>query len=330
MDTTTTYLGLKLENPIMVGAGPLTRNPAAVRRCADAGAGAVGLPSLFEERIARETATLSESFFSQEAMHTEVFGYLESHVEMQYGARDYLEMLRKSKQSVEIPVIASLNCVTSKYWQEFAREIEAAGADALELNIGIMPDQVEVDGRQVEAQALAILAAARAAVRLPLAVKIGANFSSLPATVAQMAAQGADACVLCNRFWTPAIDIEKQRIIVAKPGSANQELGPVLRLVSLLADRTKAQICANTGIHSGADIVRTLLAGATAAQVVTAPLLQGLHRIGDMLDELKGWMQRSDYSAIEDFRGKLSQTRNPEQTLFSRTQYMGALATRPN
>ncbi len=319
------YMGLELEHPIIIGAGPLTRNAEAVSRCAEAGASAVVLPSLFEEQISRETADLNDTLHHQEFMHAEVFEYLEARIDMRYGTRNYLETISQARNAVDIPVIASLNCVSTKYWSEFAQEIEAAGASALELNIGIMPGRRQTSGREVEEQVLAIVAAARAAVKMPLAVKIGPQFSSLPDMVARIAAAGANACVLFNRFWPPTINLQRESVEIGSTHSANAELGPVLRAVAQMADATTAQICANTGIHSGQDVARTILAGAVCAQVVSAPLQNGLEVIGQMRRQLADWMKQHQYNNIEDFRGKLSQARNPEHNLFSRLQYMTAL-----
>lgn len=327
MNTSVKYMGLWLKNPVIIGAGPLTVDMESVKQCAEAGAGAVVLKSLFEEQISREAAGLSKTLFEQEAMHTEVYDYLQSRIDMQFGAREYLETIQKTKDSTEIPVIASLNCKTAEYWREFAAEIEAAGADALELNIGIMVADPQETAREIEEQVLTIVQTARETVDLPLAVKIGPNFSSLPEMIKTIAEKGVDGCVLFNRFWRPTIDIEREQITMDKPLSSHTELSPVLRAVSLLADKIPADICANTGIHSGADVVRALLAGAACVQSVSAPLKNGRTIISRMLSDVQSWMEHRGYSAIEDFRGNLSQARHPESELFGRTQYMKALGT---
>ncbi len=328
MDTRVNYMGLELAHPIMIGASPLTMDAQSIQSTAAAGASAVVMKSLFEEQIQRDTAFLSSSLLAQENMHAEVYDYLQAQAGMRYGTRDYLETIRRAKASVEIPVIASLNCISTQNWREFAQEAEAAGADALELNIGIIFATAEPTGRQVEEQVLEIVSAARESVKLPLAVKLSSHFSSLKEMVDRIAAIGADSCVLFNRFWTPTIDIEQEDYSFPQGYSTSLELPLVLRGISILADRSASMsLCANTGIHSGADVIRTLLAGAAAVQVVSAPLQHGRTVIEQMLTDMTKWMSRRGYESISEFRGKLSQAHCPERELHSRIQYMEALGT---
>ncbi len=327
MDLSTSYLGLALDNPIIVGAGPLTMDANSIVKCEDAGAAAVVLKSLFEEQITSDTASLSEALISQENMHAEVYEYLEASVGMRYGTRKYLETIAEAKRKVNIPVIASINCISDKWWRDFAQEVEAAGADALELNIMLQPRRAIETAPEIEQRYFDIIAAARESVKLPVAVKLGLHFSSIPNMVLRLARHGADACVMFNRFWNPDIDVENEKIVIGERRSANTERAHALRWIALLSGNINIQFAAATGIHSGTDVVRMLLAGADATQVVTAPLTQGRQCIAKMTDEIKTWMQSKGYEKIADFKGKMSQTRNPDSEIFQRTQYMKALGT---
>ncbi|NOY79935.1 MAG: dihydroorotate dehydrogenase-like protein [Kiritimatiellaeota bacterium] len=325
VDLTTQYLGLGLRNPLIVGASSLTLTADAIRRCEAAGAGAVVVKSLFEEQIRLDSADLQDAVADQSAWHAEVFEYMEADLGMRYGARDYLDIIRQARDSVDIPVIASINCVSDEWWCEFAQEVEAAGADALELNIALAPASLDVTGAELECQYERIVIKAREQVSLPLAVKLGPWFTSLPQTVLRLQRAGADGFVLFNRFYCPTIDPEKLEVVAASAFSSPAELSLPLRWISLFADRVAADFAGATGVHSGLDAVRLLLAGAHAVQVVSALYLNGLEHLQKMLDEITAWMEQKKHGAVKDFRGMLSQARNPDRELFGRLQYIKGL-----
>jgi len=325
IDLTTRYLGLDLRNPLVVGASSLTFNPEGIRRCAAAGAGAIVMKSLFEEQIRLDTARMQDAVADQGMWHAEAFEYMEADLGMRYGAREYLEVIRQARKAVDIPVIASINCTSDEWWGEFAQEVQAAGADALELNIAVVPETLDVTAAEIEARYERIVTRARKEVALPLAVKLGPWFTSLPETILKLRRAGADGFVLFNRFYRPTIDVENLKVVAGKAYSSPEELSLPLRWISLLADRVSADFSGTTGVHSGLDAVRMLLAGARSVQIASVLYLNGLDHLQSMLAEISEWMERRGFGTIEDFRGLLSQARNPDEELFGRLQYIKGL-----
>jgi len=325
-DLSTTYLGLSLRNPLIAGASTLTGSIAGVCRCAEAGAGAVVLQSLFEEQLRQESEALGEALAAAGQSHTEAYEYLAAEIGLRTGPAEYLDLIREARRQAGVPIVASVNCVRTEWWREFAADVEAAGADAIELNAAILPTWFDMDGAQVERRYEDIVRAARAAVRIPLAVKLPETCSSLPDLLRRLRAAGADGFVLFNRFYMPTIDIEALKVVSGCRFSAPEELSPTLRWISLLAGQLDASLAASRGVHSGADVVRCLLAGADAVQSVSAVIRGKPAAIGTMLGDLSHWMDRHGFGALAEFRGLLSQARNPDTELFSRFQYMKWLA----
>lgn len=327
MNTGVKYLGLELKNPLIIGASPLTLSVEGIKRCEEAGAGAVVIKSLFEEQIRAENSELSDILAQEGGWHTEVFQYMEADIGMRFGTRDYIEVIRKAKQAVSIPVIASINCISEEIWEDFAKEIEAAGADALELNIAFMPERLNQTSEEIEHLYEKIVAEAKKSVSIPVAVKLAPYFTSIPDTIRKMRVKGADGFVLFNRLYRPSVDIEELNVKTFREDriSVRTELSNSLRWISLLTDRVGGDFAANTGIHTGEDLVRCLLVGARAVQVVSEALHTDLKCVGTMLDFMKDWMKRHSFESIEDFRGRLCQQRNPNETLFGRCQYVKGL-----
>lgn len=321
----TEYLGIQFDNPILVGASSLTLNVAAVEKCARAGAGGVVLKSLFEEQVRLEAQTLNESLAAAATGHSEVFEYMEADIGMRYGTRQYLQIVHDCKQTVEIPVIASINCVSAEWWLDFAAEVAAAGADALELNVAIMPATLTVSGREIEDRCAEIVSTARHAVPIPIAVKLGPYFSSLPHVVRRLKQAGADGFVLFNRFYRPTIDVDELKMSVDSPYSSPAEFSPVLRWICLLANRIAADFAATTGIHTGEDVVRALLGGAKAVQVVSALYQNGVDHVQNLRNDLSEWMQRHGYDSIEAFRGLMCRAQRPDSEALERIQYIKGL-----
>jgi dihydroorotate dehydrogenase (fumarate) len=325
---TTTYLGLKLRSPIIVGASALNRTVAGVCSCAEGGAGAVVLPSLFEEQLRQESEALNEALVAEGQSHSEAYPYAAAEIGLRMAPGAYLELIREARQQAGIPVIASLNCVRTEWWGEFAAEAEAAGADALELNAAILPTWFNLTGPEVEARYVDIVRTARAAVQIPLAVKLPETCSSLPDLLQRLRRAGADGFVLFNRFYMPTIDPEKLAVVFGSRFSTPEELSPTLRWVSLLSGVVDASFAASRGVHSGADVARCILAGADAVQTVSAILLHKPAHIRTMLGDLERWMDRHGFAQLSDVRGRLSQARNPDAERFSRFQYMKWLSGR--
>ncbi|NLF17473.1 MAG: dihydroorotate dehydrogenase-like protein [Lentisphaerae bacterium] len=325
-DLSTSYLGLSLKHPIIVGASPMTGSPDGVARCAAAGAAAVVLPSLFEEQLAQETAALSAALEQSSDWHAEVSQYLSADVALRTAPGSYIELIRESRARVDVPVIASINCVRAEWWQEFAAQVEAAGASALELNVAIMPTWFSMSGAEVEDRYESIVRAARAAVKIPIAVKLPETCSSLPDLLRRLQKAGANGFVLFNRFYMPTIDPDRLAIVTGERFSTPAELSPTLRWVALLSGQIRASLAASRGVHSGLDVVRCLLAGADVVQSVSAVIRQRPGHVETMRQELEAWMKAHDCQRLSDFRGRLSQSRNPETELFSRFQYMKVLS----
>ncbi|MCK5803783.1 MAG: dihydroorotate dehydrogenase-like protein [Lentisphaeria bacterium] len=321
-DLSTSYLGLALKNPVIVGASPLTATVDALRRCEDAGAGAVVMKSLFEEQIRAETTGLRQELENELHWHAEVFAYMEADLGMRYGPREYLQIVSEAKKHLSIPIIASINCTTPENWADFAAEVEGSGADALELNIAIMPTAFDRTAEEVESEFVRIVETARETVGLPISVKLPQHFSALPHLVLRLARAGANGLVLFNRLYQPTIDPETVTVTIGERRSASAEISTALRWTALLADRVNLDIATNTGVHTGADVARCILAGADAVQIVSAVLASGHQVIGEMTQYLDEWMERMNYETISDARGLLSQAQKPDEDLFGRCQYI--------
>ena len=322
MDLATQYLGLSLKNPLIVGSSGLSKTADQVKRLEEAGAGAVVLKSLFEEQIRAEEADVSDSL----GMHTEVLDYLRAEIDMSYGPRDYLETIRQAKKQVSIPVIASVNCATSKWWVSYAKQIEAAGADALELNIYVLPDDFSQSSSDMEKIYLDVMDQVRSEIKIPIAMKLSPYFTSFGYLAKELANRGANGLVLFNRFVQPDVDL--RNIATKVRAMFNDPIGfsYALRWVAMLSGTVNIDIAAAGNIKSADDIVKQILAGASAVQVVSLFYKEGTGKIKELLENIQTWMREHDFSALSDFRGKLNQKNNPMSQAFVRAQYMKALS----
>jgi len=342
-DLSTSYMGLTLANPIIVGSSSLSGSVEGVKRCAAAGAGAVVLKSLFEEQISAEIGLMSQS--AEYAGYGEGLEYLHGYG-AELGPRDYLKLVADAKQAVDIPVIASLNCFSAERWADYAKKLEGAGADALELNVALMPTRSSESAADIEQRYLQVFHEVKTRVSIPVAMKIGPYFSALanfadqishdkaeapPFTVGwcgpaenrgKIIWEGADALVLFNRFYQFDIDIDKFQLIAGNPYSSAAEGHAALRWISLLAGRVPCDLASTTGVHDGAGAIKYLLAGANAVQVCSAIYKQGPEVIGKILAQLESWMKKHNFERISDFRGKLSQVRSDKPENFERLQYI--------
>lgn len=322
-DLSVEYLGLKLKNPIIVSSSTLVQHTEGIVDAAKAGASAVVMRSLFEEIIKEETGHEQESMWSS---HPEEYDYLMSELKMQYGTRTYLDTVQAAKAAVDIPIIASINCRTHKYWVDYVKQIESAGADAIELNLSLMPIDPGLSPLDIEEEFIAIVAAAREAVDIPLAVKIGPNFTSLSRFSNQLCGAGASALVLFNRFYQFDIDIHKKEIKGANWYSSPREMNHSLRWVAALYNRVNCDLAGNTGIHDGTGLIKQLLAGAKVVEVASTLYLNGFGQIQKMLDELEQWMKENHYGSLSEFRGMLSLSQLKDPEAFERLQYIKALS----
>lgn len=322
VDLSTTYMDLELANPIIVGSSSLTMTADGVRRCADAGAGAVVLKSIFEEQI--EIGVREIEATSLPAWHAEALEYVRR-MGMSLGPRKYLELIRAAKRSVAIPVIASLNCIAPAWWREYAQQVAAEGADALELNVSLLPSDPRRTAGDVEKVLGEIVSSVAAAVKIPIAVKLSPHLTSIANVASDLARRGAAALVLFNRFYEIDIDVEGLKIVSGYPFSTDREMGHSLRWVALLAGRVRCDLVASTGIHDGKAVVKQILAGASAVQIVSELFQNRIERIGAILSEVREWMERHGFGTLAEFRGKMSQLQSPQPELYERLQYIKAL-----
>jgi dihydroorotate dehydrogenase (fumarate) len=318
-DLSTHYMGLALSNPLIVASSGLTKSVDGVKKCADAGAGAVVLKSLFEEQIAVQAKHMEENLWLYG--HTEAFEYV-SKMAMPLGPRDYLKLIRDAKSAVSIPVIASLNCITPRWWTDFAGQLEGAGADAIELNIAVMPSDPEHTSGKIETIYFDIVESIKACIGIPLAVKIGPYFTSVARMARELADRGVAALVLFNRFYQIDIDIEKVEIAPGLRFSSPDEISLPLRWIALLAGHVECDLAASTGVHDGAGMVKQLLAGATAVEVCSALYEKGIDHIGTIIRDVETWMAKHGFEKIDDLRGKLSRDVTESPELYERLQYI--------
>ncbi len=321
-DLSTKYMGLELRNPFVVASCRLSASVDGVRRCADAGAGAVVLKSLFEEQIDVDTRELeAQSWLSG---HTEAFEYVRA-MGMALGPREYVALIEGAKKAVDIPIIASLNCVEGRWWREYAAQIAAAGADGVELNISLLPVDPRRTAAEIERHFYEVVEQVRSEVKLPLAVKIGPYFTSLPHVAHELTERGAAALVLFNRFYQMDIDVERMAVVAGNRLSAPEELHLPLRWIALLAGRVEADLAASTGVHDGKGALKAFLAGATVVQLCSTLYKNGLTQIGRVREEVESWLQARGHQSLAEIRGLLSQERSEKPELYERLQYIKAL-----
>jgi dihydroorotate dehydrogenase (fumarate) len=319
-DLSTTYLGLKLANPLVVGSSGLTATAAGVREAQYAGAGAVVLASLFEEEIAAESeAVLKDA--EAKGLNLASYDYYDYELRGERLA-EYAALVAEAKRTASIPVIASVNCTWSHEWAPFAVEVEKAGADALELNLFSLAADLERSSDVREQALLSTVERVRAAVRIPVAVKIGQHVTALGRFIQALAKTGVQGVVLFNRPFTIDFDVERMAVSAAGSLSAPAEASPSLRWVALMAGRLPCDLCASTGVHDGTAVIKQLLAGAKAVEVVSTLYRGGSGRLKDMLGELSAWMDRHGFASIESFRGALSRAASEDPAAFERVQYL--------
>lgn len=317
MNLSTTYMSMELRNPIIVGSCGLTGTPEKVKACADAGAGAVVLKSIFEEQIESDLGSIA----GESAWYPEAVSYINSYG-MHNAVSNYLDLLEKSRKAVNIPLIPSIHCFGKGNWIEFARQLESAGASAIELNTFILPSDPRRTGHENENTILDIVSDIKSMISIPVAVKIGSHFSSVSAFARDLDGCGVDSIVLFNRFFSIDFDIENLKVINGSLLSSPDETEQILRWVSLISPVTSCDIAATTGIHDGEAVVKQLLAGANAVQICSTLYKNGLGVIAEMHGFVADWMRRHNYNNIEDFRERLSQKNSGNPAEFERVQFM--------
>jgi dihydroorotate dehydrogenase (fumarate) len=323
--TTTSYLGLPLAHPFVLGASPLTASLDQVRRAVDGGCAAIVMHSLFEEQIERECEATLKTLSSHNDGDAEARSYFPEPGDFALGPETYLEQIHRIKTAVQIPLIASLNGVTAAGWLSCARLIEQAGADALELNVYHLPTRTEDSAADVEDGLLEVVRVVRSAVHLPLAVKLSPFFSALPHLARSLTRAGASGLVLFNRFYQPDIDPETLETHATLHLSDSSELLLRLRWLAILHGRLPLSLAASGGVHEPIDAVRAVMAGADAVQLVSALLLNGPGHLARVLAGLAEWLEQHEYGSLAELRGSMSLLHCPDPAAFERGNYMRIL-----
>lgn len=325
MDLSTNYLGLELENPLVPSASPLSKSMDGIRRLAEAGAGAIVMHSLFEEQINANSMEIDHFLSSGTESFGEALSYFPEMDSFEVGPDSYLEHIREAKESVHIPIIGSLNGVSDGGWIDYAKLIEEAGADALELNIYYIPTDPDKSGAEIESMYLEVIRSVCTSVKIPVAVKFGPFFSSIPNMAKKMSQLGAKGLVMFNRFYQPDFDIENMEVVPNLVLSNSNELRLPLRWTAILYKKVSADIAITSGIHNGSDVIKGLLAGASVTMMASELLYNGIHRIGEIKSEVVEWMERYEYSSVNQMRGSMSQMNTAEPAAFERANYMKVL-----
>lgn len=321
------YLGLEIANPLVVAACPLTGEIDSLRALESAGVGAVVLRSLFEEQIEHEEIAAHDLFLQGAEISPEVTGYFPELESYNTGPDAYLALIQQAKRALSVPVIASLNGHTSGGWTRYAKLFEEAGADAIELNVYFLATDPTVSSAEVEQRYIDLVASVVQQVSIPVAVKIGPFFSSLPNFVLRLVDAGAKGVVLFNRFVQPDVHLDDltvgPRLVLSSP----EEARLALRWIAILRGHTEASLIANSGVHSAEDAMKLLLAGADAVQVASAFIQRGPYHAEALLRGMEAWMEQGEYESVEQLRGSLSQRNAPDPESFERANYMKALVT---
>ena len=319
MDLSTEYMGLKLRNPIIVSSSKLTSNIENIKKCADQGAGAIVLKSLFEEQLLADSNALMDQdmkyFWFPEAIE-----HINKHAK-EYGLKQNLDLIKAAKAYTDIPIISSINCVTSHEWPQFAKQLEDAGADAIELNIAIFPFDKDMPCTTIADQYIEIITNVKKYVNIPVSVKMGSYFTNLIQIAHRLDEAEADAIVMFNRYYRPDIDIETETIVRENVLSGPEEVTRSLRWVALLSQKLNCSIAAGTGIHDYEGVVKQLLAGADATQICSTLFNNGLSYIDTILFDLRKWMEKHHYKSVSEFKGKVARQEDSGQK-FERMQYI--------
>jgi dihydroorotate dehydrogenase (fumarate) len=324
-DLSTTYLGLKLKNPMVVSPSPLSEKTDNIRQMEDAGASAIVLHSLFEEQLTHESQALNANLMQGEESFAESLSYFPDLGDYKMGPEGYLEHVRQAKEAVDIPIIGSLNGISEGGWTQYARQIQDAGADAIELNMYFIPTDPDMTGVYVREMCENLVRAVKSSVSIPVAVKIGPFFSAMPYMARRLEVAGADGLVLFNRFYQPDFDLEKLDVVPNLILSDSRDLRLRLRWVAILYHQIKADLAITGGIHTPEDVVKAMMAGAKVAMTTSALLKKGIDHLRVVLNGLETWMEEHEYESIEMMQGSMSQKSVGDPAAFERANYMKIL-----
>jgi len=325
MDLSTKYLGMKLRTPLVVSASPLSQEISGIRSLEDVGASAVVLYSLFEEQLHQEALDLELHLNAGTESFAESLTYFPQSSEFHTGPEGYLDHIRKAKDAVDIPIIASLNGATLGGWAKFAKQIEQAGADAIECNLYFIPTDTEISGPEVEKIYIDIIREVKTAVHIPVAAKLSPFFSNLAHTAKQFDQLGTDALVLFNRFYQPDIDLDELEIKPKVLLSTPQALRLPLTWVGILYGRIKANLAATSGVYGPDDVIKLLMVGADVTMLCSALLRNGIGHLSHVEQGIREWMEEHEYESVHQMQGSMSQLKCPDPGAFERAQYMRAV-----
>jgi dihydroorotate dehydrogenase (fumarate) len=324
-DLSTTYLGLRLNNPLVVSASPLSKKVDTVRQLEEAGVAAVVMYSLFEEQIIHESLELDHFLTRGTDSFAEALSYLPDIGTYALTPEKYLNHVAALKKAVKIPVIGSLNGVSKGGWVEYARRIQDAGADALELNLYFIPADPSLTAAEIEDAQVELVADVKSNIKIPLAVKLSPFYASLPHFAKRLADAGADGLVLFNRFYQPDFDLDTLEIVPSLDLSTSSELRLPLRWISILHGRINVDFALTSGVHTARDVLKAMMAGAKVAMMASNLLHHGIQAIPSMLNELSGWMETREYQSIVQMQGSMSRRSVAEPAAFERANYMKVL-----
>lgn len=321
MDLSVSYLGLKLKSPIVVGSSSLTSTVKNLEKVEKSGAGAVVLKSIFEEEIFNEYEEILRKEMQEESPNLGYLDYYDFKIK-EDNVKDYINLIKQAKSNLSIPVIASINCVCSYEWGFFAKKVQEAGADALEVNLFILPSDFSKSCTEIEEKYFDLANRIKECVNIPVSVKISYYFSNLANFVQKLSNTDIQGIVTFNRFFHPDFDIDNFKVVPSNVLSNSSDLSISLRWTSILSGRIGCDLIASTGVHDGASVIKHLLAGADAVQVVSALYKHGIEYIEGMIEEIKAWMGKHNFENIDDFKGKMSQKNSPNPAEYERVQFM--------
>lgn len=326
-DLSSRYLGLSLRNPIVASAGPLTGNLDGLRQLEQAGVAAAVLPSLFEEQITRDQQRVHAFYEDHAGGFGEALSFFPELEHYQVGPGDYLKMLEEAKRSVSIPVIGSLNGSSPGGWARYAKQFQNCGADAVELNIYFVPTDPQMTSAAVESRYIELVAVVREAVTIPVAVKLGAQFTNLTNFIPGLVKAGANGVVLFNRYFEPDIDLESLQIVPQLVLSNRYEMRLPLRWIAILRDQVSISIAATSGVYDPQDAIKLLLAGADVCMLTSVLLKRGVDYAAQMIQEIQKWLELNDYASVEQLKGSMSYGNCPNAGALERANYMKAIAS---
>ncbi len=325
MDLSTTYMGLKLKNPIVPSASPLSQNIDTVRAIEDAGAAAIVVHSLFEEQITHESGELNYYLSYGAESYAEALSYFPEPEQFHLGPYQYFDHIADLKKAVDIPIIGSLNGVSTGGWIKYAKNIELAGADALELNVYYIPTNPNIPASEIEEIYCSILKEVKSSLKIPVAIKLSPFFTSMSNMAKKLDDSGADALVLFNRFYQPDFDLDNLDVVPNLVLSTNWEMRLPLRWIAILYGHIKASLAGTSGVHSHLDVIKLMMAGGDVAMLASELLTNGIGRISEILEGMKRWMEEKEYESVSIMKGSMSQKSVAEPAAFERANYMKML-----